>query len=412
MSVKPVVWIAAGLSIVGAAGAYFAVQPRGLFDPEVRIQSENYVEARRHFRTKLLRKGGSPQRDVLSLTPPPYVEAVEYPSGGLRLNAWLAGHQEPGPPRAAVLFLHGGFEFGAADWDMAVPYWEAGFVVMAPMLRGENGQPGMFSFLYDEVDDVIAAADFLARHPAVDSTQVYLAGHSAGGTLVQLATLASRRFRAAASFDGSPDQQLLYNGSAKKPGNHREVVFDATSVRELEVRSPLAYVLSLTSPIRLYYSYEASPLAQRPSRRFAEHARRRGVDARAVRVWGSHMSHVARAMPNSIDFFKQRLGPEAVRLLRPRIRPPLEPSLTGNTTFTLRGHDSARVVMLAGSFNGWDSQHVLCGKDGAGWLCRIDLPAGKYLYQFVVDDDWINDPDNPRLEDSGNGGVASVIIKR
>ena len=45
-------------------------------------------------------------------------------------------------------------------------------------------------------------------------------------------------------------------------------------------------------------------------------------------------------------------------------------------------------------------------------MCRVDLPAGKYLYQFVVDDEWINDPDNPQLEDSGNGGPASVIVKQ
>ena len=397
-------WSLAGLVILGAAGAYVAVQPRGLFVPEVRIQTEDYAVARRHFRTTLLRAAPSPQREVFSLRPPSYVEQVEYASAGLQLTAWLAGHQESGPKRPAVLFLHGGFEFGAGDWDMAAPYWEAGFVVMAPMLRGENGQPGTFSFLYDEVDDVLAAGDFLARHPAVDSTRIYLAGHSAGGTLTLLAIEASTRFRAAASFDGSPDQQLLYDGSATKPGNHRELVFDPKNARELEVRSPLAYALSVKSPIRLYHSYEASPIAQRPSQRFAELARSRGVDAKAIRVWGSHMSHVARAIPRSIEFFNERL--------QPRVVPPLEPSLIGNTTFILRGHDSARRVMLAGSFNGWDSRHTLCGRQDGPWVCRVDLPPGNYLYQFVVDDAWINDPDNPRLEDSGNGGVASVIIKR
>ena len=406
------VWVLAGLVIVGGASAYLAIQPRRLFDPEVPIQTEDYAVARQHFRTRLLREASSPQRDVFSLRPPSYVEVVQYPSGGLRLNAWLAGHQDSGPRRPAVLFLHGGFEFGAADWDMAVPYWEAGFVVMAPMLRGENGQPGTFSFLYDEVDDVVAAADWLARHPAVDSTRIFLAGHSAGGTLVQLAIEATPRFRAAASFDGSPDQQLLYNGRASKPGNHREVVFDPKDSRELQVRSPLAYVGSVKSPIRLFFSFEASVLNQRSSQRFAAMARARGVDASAVRVWGSHMSHVARAMPQSIAFFKRHLEAESARLLQHRVVPPLVPSLIGNTAFTLRGHDPAHVVMLAGSFNGWDSQHTLCGKEAGAWVCRIDLPVGKYLYQFVVDDDWINDPDNPLLEASGNGGVASVIIKR
>lgn len=412
MTVQRLAFIATGLVIAAGTAGYLAIQPRGLFEPEVQLQSEMYASARRHFRTKLLRAAPSPQRDVFSLQAPSYVEVIEYRSDSLLLSAWLAGHQEPGPPRPAVLFLHGGFELGAADWDMAIPYWQAGFVVMVPMLRGENGMPGTFSFLYDEVDDVLAAAEFLRHHPSVDSSMIFLAGHSAGGTLVQLAIEASGRFRAAASFDGSPDQQLLYNGSASKPGNHREVVFDPHSPRELQMRSPLAYAGSVQSPIRLYYSREAAVLNQRSSQRLAELARGRGIDAKAVRVWGSHMSHVARAMPQSIAFFTHYMGAKPAHLLHHRIVPPLQPSLVGNTQFRLRGHDSAHAVTLAGSFNAWDSQHTLCGHDTGGWVCRIDVPAGKYLYQFVVDDNWINDPDNPLLEESGNGGMASVIVKR
>jgi dienelactone hydrolase len=402
--------ITAGLVIATGAAAYIVLSSRRLYDPEVQIQNEDYAKARSHFQTHLTRVAGSPQRDVFTLHVPDYVEVVEFPSNGLKLNAWLAGHQQAPQKLPAVIFLHGGFEFGAADWDMAVPYWQAGFVVMAPMLRGENGFSGTFSFLYDEVDDVLAAAEYLSHHPAVDPAHIYLAGHSAGATLTLLAVEASGRFRAAAAFDGSPDQQLLYNGSAAKPGNHREVVFDTKDVRELEMRSPLAYVSSVKSPVRVFYSYEAAPLNQRSSQRFAALARARGIDAKAIRVWGSHMSHVARAMPQSIAFFKQTLGAE-VALLHDRALPPPTPSMIGNTTFRLRGHNTARVVALAGSFNGWDSQHYLCGQESGDWVCRVDLPPGKYLYQFVVDDEWINDPANPQLEDSGNGGSASVIVK-
>jgi pimeloyl-ACP methyl ester carboxylesterase len=406
-----VVTVVSGVAILGAAAGYVAIHSRRLFEPEVQIQKEDYAEVRRQFRTRLLREGASPQREVIALRPPDYVDEVEFPSGELRLKAWMSGHRQADQRLPAVLFLHGGFEFGAADWDMALPYWEAGFVVMVPMLRGENGQAGTFSFLYNEVDDVLAAAEYLSQHPAIDPTRIYLAGHSAGGTLTLLAIEASGRFRAAASFDGSPDQQLLYHGRAKKPGAYPEVVFDPNDTRELQVRSPLAYALSVKTPVRLYYSYEASVITKRPSQRFAELASMGGIDAEAVSVWGTHMSHVARAMPPSIDFFRQSLGRESGRVLHPRTVPASRPSLIGNTTFTLRGYEGARLVALAGSFNGWDSQHVLCGKQGDRWVCRVDLPAGKYLYQFVVDDEWITDPDNPLLEDSGNGSVASVLVK-
>jgi len=399
----------AGILVIGIAAAGYVMHARRLFKPEVQIQNGDYAELRKHFRTRLLREGASPQREVFVLRPPDYVDEVEYRSGNLRLKAWLAGDRQSRQKLPAVVFLHGGFEFGAADWDMAVPYWAEGFVLMAPLFRGENGQQGTFSFLYDEVDDVLAAAAYLAAQPFVDRDHIFLAGHSSGGTLTLLSVEASRRFVAAASFDASPDQQLLYNGSAAKAGNHREVVFDSNDRRELQVRSPLAYVSSLKSPVRLFYSNEAAPITQRPSQLFARLSRARGIDAKAIRVRGTHMSHVARAMPQSISFFRELLGDRA-RLLKRRTVPPLTPSLVGNTTFTLRGHQTARAVALAGSFNGWDSQHILCGKENAGWVCRVDLPPGKYLYQFVVDDEWINDPANPLFEESGNGGRASVVV--
>ncbi len=404
--------VLAGIAILAGVAGYRVVQSRGLYAPEVQIQKEDYAAARQHFRTKLVRVAGSPQHEMIVLQPPSYVDVVDYPSGNLNLKAWIAGNRDSGHKLPAVLFLHGGFELGAADWEMALPYWEAGFVLMMPMLRGENGQAGAFSFLYDEVDDVIAAAEYLAKQPSVDSTRIFLAGHSAGGTLTLLTIEASNRFRAAASFDGSVDQQLLYNGSASKPGNHPEVVFDPKDLRELQVRSPLAYVRSVKSPARQFISQEASVIGFRPSERFTKIARERGIDVRTKRVLGSHMSHVARAMPQSIEFFKQQMGTQSAQSLHERKVPPLKPSLIGNTTFVLQGHDSARTVALAGSFNGWDSQHILCGKQNVQWICRIDLPPGKYLYQFVVDDTWINDPRNPLLEDSGNGGDASVIVKQ
>ena len=392
----------------GLAGS--AVQASKRFAPEVELQKDDYAQVRKQFRTTLTRTGPSHQTELMP-QPPDWVEQVEYPSNGLQLKAWISGHQKPGAKVPAVLFLHGGFGFGAADWDMAAPYWAAGFVLMVPMLRGENGLPGTFTFFYDEVDDVLAAADYLSRQPAVDPNRIYLAGHSAGATLVLLTVEASGRFRAAASFDGSPDQQLLYNGSASKPGAHQEIVFDVKNLRELQVRSPLAYAASLKSPVRLYYSDEASILVHYPNKRLVEVAKGRGVDAAAIHVSGSHFTHVAPAMKQSIAFFKESLGGQSASLLRSRAIPAQKPSLKGNTTFSLKGYPSARVVAVAGSFNGWDSQHLLCANQEGTWVCRMDLPAGKYEYQFVVDDNWIPDPANPLRESDGGQNFRSILVK-
>lgn len=87
-----------------------------------------------------------------------------------------------------------------------------------------------------------------------------------------------------------------------------------------------------------------------------------------------------------------------------------QPSLKGNTVFRLKGHADARVVAVAGSFNEWNQSQRLCGKEGDEWVCRIDLEPGKYTYKFIIDGDWILDPDNPTTEDDERGITNSVLV--
>jgi hypothetical protein len=85
-------------------------------------------------------------------------------------------------------------------------------------------------------------------------------------------------------------------------------------------------------------------------------------------------------------------------------------SLKGNTVFRLKGHADARVVAVAGTFNNWNQSQMLFGKEGDGWVCRIDLAPGKYTYKFIIDGDWILDPDNPTTEDDERGFTNSVLV--
>ena len=86
------------------------------------------------------------------------------------------------------------------------------------------------------------------------------------------------------------------------------------------------------------------------------------------------------------------------------------PSLKGNTTFRLKGHAGARIVAVAGSFNDWNQSQVLCAKESAEWVCRIDLAPGKYTYKFIIDGDWILDPDNANSESDERGFENSVVV--
>lgn len=96
-------------------------------------------------------------------------------------------------------------------------------------------------------------------------------------------------------------------------------------------------------------------------------------------------------------------------MLVKKMRPPV-PSLTGTTTFTLPGYTDAEAVAIYGSFNNWIQTKNYCGREGDGWICRIDLAPGKYTYKFLVDGVGVNDPANSATEDDGNGHVDSVIV--
>lgn len=85
------------------------------------------------------------------------------------------------------------------------------------------------------------------------------------------------------------------------------------------------------------------------------------------------------------------------------------PSLKGNVTFRLKGHADASVVALAGTFNQWHESQLLFGREGDGWVCRVDLEPGWYAYKFVVDGQWILDPANPETEEDAAGNLNSLI---
>ncbi|MBN1893319.1 alpha amylase N-terminal ig-like domain-containing protein [bacterium] len=69
-------------------------------------------------------------------------------------------------------------------------------------------------------------------------------------------------------------------------------------------------------------------------------------------------------------------------------------------------------VYLAGTFNDWDGgRHEMQDRDGDGLFeTNLLLPAGRYLYKFVVDGEWLTDPEAKEFEPDGRGGRNAVLI--
>lgn len=198
--------------------------------PAESYESKSYLERLGTFKSHLTRRGPAPQpyRNDQS---PPGVQEITYPSGSLQLKAWVAFPD--GASAAArvpgVVYFHGGYAFGPGDFKDARPFLEAGFALMCPTLRGENGNPGSFEMYLGEVDDAKAALAWFAAQDRVDASRVYTFGHSAGGIISALLSLHDVPVRHGGSSGG------LY-GPSLFDYTKDDVPFLLNDPREREVR--------------------------------------------------------------------------------------------------------------------------------------------------------------------------------
>jgi hypothetical protein len=94
-----------------------------------------------------------------------------------------------------------------------------------------------------------------------------------------------------------------------------------------------------------------------------------------------------------------------------RNKPAFATSADSVVRFFLRGHENARKVMLAGSFNNWDPEALAMKRTEGGWEAAVKLGAGKYWYKFIADGNWMVDSDNLQRENDGEGNTNSIFFR-
>ncbi len=82
----------------------------------------------------------------------------------------------------------------------------------------------------------------------------------------------------------------------------------------------------------------------------------------------------------------------------------------GYTRFVYYGRLKANTVILSGSFNAWATEELKMVKTDTAWYYEVKLNPGKHLYKFIVDGEWINDPENKHKEDDTYGSYNSVYF--
>jgi dipeptidyl aminopeptidase/acylaminoacyl peptidase len=257
--------------------------------------AEDLAAARKAFISKITRRGPAPQ-PYENQKPPAGVKEVEYTSGDLKLKGWLSATENDGKKRPAVVFLHGGWAFGDGDWEDAEPFVKAGFVLFMPMLRAENGNPGIYEAFLGEVDDAIVAGRFVSSQPGVDSANVFVVGHSVGGVLTCLVSMLPSPYKAAAAFDGYVDMESWAIGSPEG-----EVPYDARNPEEIRIRNPMAFASSIRCPLRLYVGDDGRGV----NAPLAEKARKAGKDCELIVFRGDHHEMVAPSVQDAIKWFKE-----------------------------------------------------------------------------------------------------------
>ena len=260
-----------------------------------KIEKEQLASARSGFESKLTSLGPAPQVYEES-NPPRGVKEVEFASGGLILKAWLTAPPDDGNKHPAVVYLHGGWAFGGRDWQDAGQFAKAGFVVMMPMLRAENGNPGNYQGFLGEVDDAIAAGNYLTKLDFVDPENVFLVGHSVGAVNAALASMMPSEFKATAAFSGHME---IRDWPSTFPS---AFIFDVSNEREISVRNPMEFTHSLQIPINLYVERDGGPLEN--NRVFKRQANMAGRKCDVFEVAGDHMTMVSPAAEKTIKWFE------------------------------------------------------------------------------------------------------------
>lgn len=261
------------------------------------LNSKSLSELKKEHKTVLTKAGPNPEQ--YNNTPPRGAEVVHYESDGRKLLAWVMKPKIEGK-RPAILFAHGGDSLGAEDANSILPFLNTGFLVMLPTWRGENGNPGNYESCYGEVDDAVNAIEYLKTRPDVDSSLIFAAGHSVGGTVVMLLAESTDSVKKVAACGGLPSMETLF-------GSYPDSPFKDTR-KEKNLRSPREHIQDLKCPLLLCYGDkgrgEKRMFSLAESLKRISDKKEGNPEVKVVQLKGAdHFTALSQAMPEMVKFF-------------------------------------------------------------------------------------------------------------
>jgi 1,4-alpha-glucan branching enzyme len=81
----------------------------------------------------------------------------------------------------------------------------------------------------------------------------------------------------------------------------------------------------------------------------------------------------------------------------------------GTVSFKISADGKAAKVAIAGDWNGWKPEVMKKQKDGS-FGTTIELTPGRHEYKFILDGNWVADPDVANVAPNAFGSVNSVAV--
>ena len=206
---------------------------------------------------------------------------AQYVVEGHEVSAYVAHNRRQRGALPVVILNRGGY-VEAEPLPFVLPAMarlaDAGFLVIAPMLRGSDKEPGRDEMGGAEFADLAAAVNNVNAFGEADSQNIFMAGESRGGIMTYLSLRAQLPIRAAAVWGAITDMGE-YLSQVDPQGKLRHAVwpnFDEQKSSILETRSALTFVDDLKAPLLIMHGGADRTVSPLHSLRLATKLQQRG----------------------------------------------------------------------------------------------------------------------------------------
>jgi dipeptidyl aminopeptidase/acylaminoacyl peptidase len=208
---------------------------------------------------KIQRYATADEYDAARRDPRFRLTRVSYESDGLTVFAYVYGPAAtPAAPLPVVIFNRGSYtwkEFAGEYLTTFHRLASAGFVVVAPMLRGSGGADGRDELGGADLADLFNTTALLRQLPYVNADQVFMYGESRGAMMTYQAIRDRYPMRAAAVYGGFTDLGELV-ASAGKFADAAAMIWPDYAERKAEIiqrRSAVQWADRFATPVLIMH---------------------------------------------------------------------------------------------------------------------------------------------------------------